>query len=87
MKHQIDLDNIWLYGVLENTLKIVVYPSSMYGFWLPLWYLQTLLEHIGSGTAYPSGAPEYTLDFSIFKLFLNTLDPEYILNNNNININ
>jgi hypothetical protein len=22
MKHQIDLDNIWLYGVLANTLKI-----------------------------------------------------------------
>jgi hypothetical protein len=23
----------------------VVYPSSIYGFWLPLWYLETLLKH------------------------------------------
>ena len=25
-------------------LHCVVYPSSIYGFWLPLWYLQTTLN-------------------------------------------
>ena len=33
-------------GYYFPTLTIVVCSSSIYGFWLPLWYLQTLLTPI-----------------------------------------
>ena len=54
----------------------VVCSSSIYEFWLPLWYLQALLigqrqvtnwrecYTSGAGTAYHSGAPGFTHGFS-----------------------
>ena len=33
-----------LYVVLFSFSHCIVWPSSIYGFWLPLWYLQTLLS-------------------------------------------
>ena len=64
----------------------VVCSSSIYGLWLPLWYLQTLLRMStmtgainGTGTAYPSEILKLNLSFkssshcSIFCLSLDAL--------------
>ena len=64
----------------------VVCSSSIYGFWLPLWYLQTFLRMStmtgainGTGTAYPSENLKLNLSFkssshcSIFCLSLGAL--------------
>ena len=32
----------------------VVCPSSIYGFWLPIWYIQTLLPYLSGGVKSPS---------------------------------
>ena len=53
----------------------VVYPSSIYGFWLPLWHLQTFLVlfilAIVLSVLLPAMASDYLFD--IFKLFLSFL--------------
>jgi hypothetical protein len=52
------------FGIFKP-LTIVVSPSTMYGFWLPLWYLQT----VGHCSMYVLRCMDSDYAFGIFKLF------------------
>ena len=69
----------YLFGIFKLFLSFLFWPlcclSSIYGFWLPLWHLQTFLVifilAIVLSVLLPSMASDYLFD--IFNLFLSFL--------------